>query len=241
MRPQYQVIKHHICEHIEAGEWEAGHKVPSDNLLAAEFGVSRMTANRALRELSDEGVVARIAGVGTFVAEQIPQTPLLEVKNIADEIEERGQRHSSKVISMTAALASNAIASQLEVAKGSDIYRSVIVHYENGIPVQLEDRHVNAALVPEYIEQDFTSMTPNVYLTAVAPITEAEHVIEAILPDSRAQKLLEIEAAQPCLLVRRRTWAGALISVSRLIHPGHRYRIGGRFVPQKPSSFSKEN
>ena len=63
-----------------------GDRVPSENELVESMNVSRMTANRALRELNDEGYVERIAGRGTFVADYRSQSHLLEVQNIADEI-----------------------------------------------------------------------------------------------------------------------------------------------------------
>jgi GntR family histidine utilization transcriptional repressor len=102
--------------------------------------------------------------------------------------------------------------------------------------VQLEDRWVNATLVPGYIQQDFSTITPNAYLTEMAPLTEVEHVIEAIVPDASTRKLLKIDAGQPCLLVHRRTWSGPIVSSARLIHPGNRYRMGGRFVPERRQS-----
>jgi len=52
--PAYQEIKDHILTRIHAGEWKEGDQVPSENELAREFKVARMTVNRALRELTAE-------------------------------------------------------------------------------------------------------------------------------------------------------------------------------------------
>ena len=233
MRPQYQKIKEHIVHHIDDGQWNTGHRVPSDNELAAQFSVSRMTATRAMRELTDAGILTRIAGVGTFVAEHIPQAPLFEIKNIADEIEGRGHQYSAKIHILKEEQAGENIALELEVPTGTKVFHSLLVHFENSVQVQVEDRYVNAALIPGYIDQDFTRITPNAYLVSVAALTEVEHIIEASMPDAKTRKLLAIEAGQPCLLVHRRTWSGPLISTARLIHPGNRYRMGGRFVPER--------
>jgi GntR family transcriptional regulator, histidine utilization repressor len=239
--PQYQKIKQYVCEFVESGQWLAGHRIPSDNMFAEQFSVSRMTANRALRELTDEGILTRIVGVGTFVAESIPQTPLFEIKNIADEIRSRGHRYSAQLQWLERKIATKEAAVELEVATDSTIFHSLVVHCENETPVQLEERYVNPSLAPHYMEQDFSQITPNEYLVKVAPLTEAEHVIEAVLPDATTQRLLSIEATQPCLLIHRRTWSGnALASSARLIHPSSRYRMGGRFVPdRKPMSLGK--
>jgi GntR family histidine utilization transcriptional repressor len=237
VRPRYLVIKEHISELIDSGQWKVGRRTPSDNQIAEQFGVSRMTANRALKELTDAGLLKRVAGVGTFVAEQIPQAPLFEIKNIADEIRSRGHQYSGRPQQLVHLPATRDIALELEIAADTTVFHSLVVHCENDIPVQLEERYVNPALVPHYIEQDFSLVTSNEYLSEVLPCTAAEHIIEATLPDKRTQQLLDIEPDQPCLLLRRRTWSGSDIAcMARLTHPSNRYRLGGHFIPSsKPA------
>jgi GntR family histidine utilization transcriptional repressor len=233
VKPQYQKLKSYIKVRIDEGLWQEGHRVSSENELAEQFGVSRMTANRALKELSGEGVLTRVPGVGTFVAKYIPQAPLFEIRNIADEIRDRGHNYSAELALLVREAADQEVAAALELPVGAEVFHSVVIHRENGIPVQLEDRHVNPALVPHYIEQDFIAITPNEYLMDVAPLTEAEHIIEAILPDAKTRQRLDLDEHVPCILLRRRTWSGAAIaSNAQLVYPGNRYRLGGRFVPE---------
>lgn len=232
MKPQYQKLKQYVTDRIDRGEWVEGSRVASDNELATQFGVSRMTANRALRELTSEGVLTRVSGVGTFVAAQLPQVPLLEVRNIADEIRERSHQYASRLIALKTVKASEEFAQRLGVEHGARVFYSLLIHLENDIPVQLEERWVNPLAAPEYLKQDFSAVTPYEYLMKVAPLTEAEHIVEAILPDTDTRQHLEIGAKTACLLVHRRTWSGDIVvSAADLIHPGNRYRMGGRFVP----------
>src|SRR6185312_4672513 len=97
---RYLQVKKFVLARISAGTLAVGDRVPSENELVRELDVSRMTANRALRELAAEGVLVRVAGVGTFVAEQRVQAHPLEVRNIADEIRSRGHQHTAKVIAL---------------------------------------------------------------------------------------------------------------------------------------------
>ena len=97
MQPLYMQVKEHILDNIQSGTWAAGSRVPSENELVESFGISRMTANRALRELSADGYLARVPGVGTFVKEQTARTSLMELRNIAEEIAARGHKHSSRL------------------------------------------------------------------------------------------------------------------------------------------------
>lgn len=228
--PLYQQVKDLILGRICNGDWPEGHRVPSENELTRELGFSRMTVHRALRELTAEGWLTRVRGLGTFVAGSKPQSPLLELHNIADDIASRGHRHASEVHILRAERADEAVARGLGVPRGARVFHSLIVHRENGVPVQLEERHVNPEAAPDYLEQDFTALTPNQYLMRAAPLAEAEHVLEAVLPDIRTQRLLRIGPGEPCLLLHRRTWSGGrAVTQARLIHPGSRYRLGGRF------------
>ena len=67
--PFYEKVKQAISEKIHSGVWRPHDRIPSEAELVAQFGFSRMTINRALRELTDEGLLVRLQGVGTFVAE----------------------------------------------------------------------------------------------------------------------------------------------------------------------------
>jgi len=228
---KFTLIKQYICQQIEAGDWEQNRKVPSENELAEQFSVSRMTARRALQELTDEGVLVRSQGAGTFVATFKSQSSLLEIRNIADEIFERGHQHSAEIIQLTKTVVTNELAILLNLNTAEDVYYSEILHFENEEPIQLEQRYVNATLVPEYIKQNFNQVTPHEYLTLEAPLTEATHEIEAILADERVAELLHINKTKPCLQVKRRTWSSTgVVSLAILTSPGDKYRLGSRLV-----------
>ncbi len=203
-------------------------RVPSENALVKSLGVARMTANRALRELSDEGCVVRLADVGTFVANARPHSDVLKVRNIADEIRARGHVHTAQVIMLEGLEADQQPTEKLELRRGSRLFHSLILHLESGNPIQLEDRFVCPVLAPDYLDQDFTKITPNVYLTKVAPLHTAEHVVQAIMPSSATRKLLKIAADETCLQIRRRTWTeGRPVSLAELNHPGTAYDLTG--------------
>ncbi|GGD70134.1 MULTISPECIES: histidine utilization repressor [Rhizobium] len=227
--PLYAGVKQVILDRIHSGEWPPKYRVPSENELVVELGVSKMTANRALRELANEGELVRIQGVGSFVAERKGYSALFEVRNIAEEIAERGHVHEASVVVLAQETASPEVADALELPIGAAVFHSLIVHSENGVPVQIEDRFVHPEAAPEYLDQDFSTLTPNAYLTAAAPLSGSEHVVEAAMPQAWECKLLTIMKSEPCLTIRRRTWsAKQVVSTARLVYPGHRYRLEAR-------------
>jgi GntR family histidine utilization transcriptional repressor len=230
--PLYQRVKDGILRRISVGEFLPGSRIPSEHEIVAAQGVSRMTANRALRELTSEGILVRVQGVGTFVAIRKPYSALVEIKSIADEIAARGGRHRAEIRTLRAETAPGSLAELLGLSAGARVFHSVIVHWENEIPVQLEDRYVNPAVAPDYLAQDFARVTPSEYLLNVTALSEIEHVIEAMPPDRALCRLLKIEMDEPCLVLRRRTWSGPHIAtMARFVHPGSRYQLGSRFRP----------
>lgn len=227
--PRYQMIKDFISQAIRDRSWPADTKIPAETELAKKFGVSRMTANRAIKELVAAGLLVRHQGLGTFVSTVQAESPLLEIRNIADEIRARHHVYSNELYRLDEVQADEQLSARLGLIKGAAAFHSMILHKENGQPIQLEDRFVNAAIVPDYAGQDFSTITPSQYLSDLFPLSEIEHVVEAIQPAPLEQQLLKISATTPCLLVNRRTWSsGHLISCARLVHPGMLYRLASR-------------
>src|SRR5271156_2381396 len=172
LQPLYLQVKRHILDNIGSGKWGTSTRVPSENDIVKSFGVSRMTANRALRELQDEGVLVRIAGVGSFVADRQAHAHPLEIRGIDTEIRERGHVHRSEVVSLERIRAVAELAEDFGVAPRTELYCSLIVHFENDRPIQLEDRYVLPQLAPDYLRMDFKQTTPHEYLIQVAPLQQ---------------------------------------------------------------------
>jgi GntR family histidine utilization transcriptional repressor len=228
-QPLYLQVKQLILDGIRAGEWD-DKRLPSEQYLVDRLNVSRMTVHRALRELKSEGILVRVPGRGTFVSSEKPRSTLLETQDIAEEIRSRGSDYRCGVEILEPVKADRETAAALELKPGDMVYHSLIVHEENGAPLQLEERWINPRVAPGYIDQDFTRFTPHAFLTRTASISEVEHVLHAIRPDERVQRYLQISKDDPCLLLVRRTWAGAVVATrSFFIYPGDRYSLGGRY------------
>jgi GntR family histidine utilization transcriptional repressor len=230
--PPYARVKQHLKQGLAAGRWPPGALMPSEAELVAEFGVSRMTVNRALRELQAEGLVARTQGVGTFAAPLHRVSSTLTIRDLHEEIEARGHRHEARVIEQRAVRSATALAGQLGVAPGSTVFHVVIVHAENGVPIQFEDRWVNPACAPGFLEHDFTRITPTQALFRSTALWRAQYSIEAARPTPQEALQLQIAADEPCLVIVRRTFTrDAVITLARLVHPGRHYLLEGQFQP----------
>ena len=190
-----------------------------------------MTARRALQELAEQGVIVRNQGAASYVASLKSQSSMLAIRNIADEILERGHQHKAQVLQLEKIIADKVVAANLGVSPGTEVFHSVILHFENAQVLQLEERFVNPKVAPDYLAQDFERQTSHDYLSQKLPLTEAEHLVEAIVPDSELQDLLNIQEGTACLRVTRRTWSKkASVSYAILTHPGDRYRLGSHLT-----------
>jgi len=231
-RPIYRKIKAFIEEQILSGAWQRDMQIPSENQFVEILGISRMTVHRALRELTADGHLMRLQGVGTFVAAPKAHSALLEIRSIAEEIAARGGTHTSQLHLLEEEPASTHLVTAMGLPPRARIYHSITVHRDSGLAVQLSDRYVNPTFAPDYIKQDFSQITPSEYLLKVAYPDEVEHTIEAAMPDAQMQSLLEMDSSEPCLILHRMTWVNGLLAAnSRLVWPGSRHSVGGRFRP----------
>ncbi|MFM0741777.1 histidine utilization repressor [Paraburkholderia xenovorans] len=227
--PLYEQIKQYVLDRIANGTYRPGEKIPSENELVTVFGTSRLTVNRALRELSNNGVLQRLHGVGTFVAQPKAASTFIHLHNIADDIRSRGQNLTIRVHDLTRVRPNAEVAARMETTRRDALFHSLIVYCADGIPVQLEDRFVAPSFAPDYLRQDFTQKSTTDYLQSIAQPTSAEHEMQAINPDTTEASLLEVNEVEPCLLVTRKTWVSSSVTTfTRFLHPGSRHTFFSR-------------
>ena len=229
--PIYQQIKKTIAQRISNGDWVAGQKLPSENELVNALEVSRMTINRALRELTQQGLINRVHGLGSFVADLPRHASLIELQDIALEVSVSGRQYRTKIILQENRKADADIARQMQVETNSDLFYLEVVHYQDELPIQHETRYVNPGLVPEFIHQDFSQKTSTAYLLQQFRPDEMEHIVRAVIAEPAIRKHLKINLDEPCLQLNRRTWLNAqVVTQVTLTYPGSRYDLGARYA-----------
>ncbi|HCI77180.1 MULTISPECIES: UTRA domain-containing protein [unclassified Psychrobacter] len=254
--PAYQRIKNAILDNIHSGKWQAGNSISTEMALAKEFGVSRMTVNRALKELSEERVLERRQGSGTFVAQQQFNHTFVEVRNIAQDLKSANRDYQAQVVSkriLTAAMLDDELRRKFDINKvavssntnadttvmddstGADsssdvavLYEVKIIHFADGQPIQFEERWVDAQKVPEFIEQDFSVVNTSDYLIAKSPLERGSYTIRALAAPDEIAALLQIAPQSPTLVLRRQTYsAGRVLTFVKMWHAGDRYQFSG--------------
>jgi GntR family histidine utilization transcriptional repressor len=231
--PIYQQVKLYILKLINDDTWQKDRKLPSEHELVKILSASRMTINRALRELANEGYINRVAGVGSFAAEAKPASHPLEIRNIAEEIVARGHTHSCKVIKIGEARATPEVAIQFAIAPGSRLFHSQVLHFESDRAIQFEDRFVLPTFAPDYLKIEFDKTTTNEYLLKVSPsIEKVEQTIAAEQSSEELKKLLVLSEHEPSLILTRKTWVNnEVVTFSRLYHPAFNFQFSSHYKP----------
>lgn len=243
--PAYQRIKNAILDNIHSGKWQAGNAISTEMALAEEFGVSRMTVNRALKELSEERVLERRQGSGTFVAQQQFNHTFVEVRNIAQDLKSANRDYQAQVVSKRAITASMlddemrgkfdldtaVVSSDSEdtcISEIAVLYEVKIVHFADGQPIQFEERWVDAKKVPQFLEQDFSVVNTSDYLIAKSPLERGSYTIRAVAAPDEIANALQVAPQSPTLVLRRQTYsAGRVLTFVKMWHAGDRYQFTG--------------
>ncbi len=229
-QPLFKKIQDFIKQQIVEQKYLPNTKIPTETEFAKMFKTSRQTVNKALRDLVLEGLVERFPRSGTFVKQKIAQTSILELKNIAVEVQQRGNLYSCELLKLQEIKADDMVANIMNLVKDQKVYMSEMIHKENGVPVRFDIRYVKPSLVPDYLKQDFDTITPSLYLQRFCPVEQVSNVIEAVLANDMLLKYLEISRDEPCLLISRIvTSQKQIASYSKLFYPSSRYKLTSTF------------
>jgi GntR family transcriptional regulator, histidine utilization repressor len=232
--PLHQRIRSDIEARIRSGEWEPGHKAPTEAELMDQYGCARMTVNKAMTALVEAGLIVRRKRAGSFVARPKVHAPVLNIPDIQSEIVARGEAYAFRLLSRVVRAADRDSADEVELAAGGKLLELEGVHDAGGRPFALERRLVSLKAAPEMEAADFDAAAPGAWLLEHVAWTEAESRIGAINADAEDARLLALDEGTACLVVDRRTWReGQHVTRVRQIFPGEAYDLVARFGPHQ--------
>lgn len=222
-------IRHDIETRIMSGAWEAGHRIPPEHALMADYACSRMTVSKAISALVDRGLVERRKRAGSFVAAPTVHRASLDIPDIAAEIEGLGRAHSLDMLDRIERQATADDRTLLAIVRGP-VLALRCLHRADGSPFVIEERRINLTIVPEARGIDFTRESPGRWLLGHVPWTDAQHRITAIAADANVAATLALAEGAPCLSIERWTWRTAeRITYVRQLYPGD-HALTARFI-----------
>jgi GntR family histidine utilization transcriptional repressor len=225
----YKTVKSNMLSRITGQEWAPGDLIPNEEDLAREYGCSRATVNRALRELAEAGLVERRRKAGTRVARRGSRGAVFQIPIVRAEIEGGGRRYGYVLLHRSKLFADSELSGRLDVPKDTPVLFLRCLHLADGEPYQLENRWISLAAVPGAEDVGFETVGPNEWLVSEIPYTRAEHIFSAATPSGDERDRLRLRPDEPVFVIERRTWlADQPVTYVRLSHIGSSYRMVSR-------------
>ncbi|MQY06306.1 GntR family transcriptional regulator [Actinomadura macrotermitis] len=222
--PKHYVVKVRLAELCdELGE---GAPLPPERELAARFEVSRVTLQKAVRELVIDGRLQTRRGSGTFVAGPKLVQPLA-LTSYTEGIRSQGLEPGRRLVGLAEQPAGTELAERLRIAEGDPVIHLERVLLADGEPVGLESTYLPAARHPRLLEV----LDPEQSLYACLKdrlgvvFARAEEVIETVLATPREALLIGVNPAVPMLLLHRVSYgpAGEPLERVRVMYRGDRF------------------
>jgi GntR family transcriptional regulator len=206
--PKYRLIADSLATEISTGRLKAGDQIPSERVIAEEFGISRMTVRQALRHLAERGLVETRVGQGTFVGAPAIQQQLSTLTGFTEEMERQGRSAASLVVEAARRPPEAETAAALGLPAQAEVWRITRVRLADGEAVAIETTEISAAMAPDLLQRADLART-SLYGTlrahyALTPAT-AEQTLAAASADPSVAATLGIPVGAPVLRLTRLT------------------------------------
>ena len=224
--------RHVVHKHVQVREYvrellqgaPPGHPAPSERELVHQFGVARMTVRQALDALVGEGLLERIPGRGTFVAQR-RAAEVARLTSFTEDMQRRGHVAGSRTVVARLEAAGPGVARALEITEGDPIIHWQRVRTADGSPMCVEDAYLPATLVPGMLEHLPESLYAELTARGLEP-TWGEDSVDAGVAGAAEARLLELAPGAPVLRVARRAFADRTpVSVSRSTYRADKFTL----------------
>ncbi len=197
--PLYHQIKEIFKKKIEAGEYQRGDRIPSENELSEMLEVSKPTIRKAIEELANEGYVHRLQGRGTFVTgTKIDQGFIGNLEGYSEEMKRRDINFTSRVLDKKIIKADEELANKLEIEIGKEVVKLTRLRFIEGDPIIITTSYLPHQKVPGILNYDFREVS--LYSTIEKEynyyIEKAYRSFEPRLVNEDEAELLEMEKGE---------------------------------------------
>jgi len=204
--PKHEQLRARLTE--LAARLPAGSPLPGERQLCVEHGVSRITVREAIGQLVSEGVLVRVRGKGTFVAERAARSRL-HLASFHEDMRRMGLRPSTAVLSVVRAVPPPATARALELAAGEPAFHVRRLRLADDQPMSLDDAWYAAFLLPDLDREDLTGSLYTLLAERYGcTIDRAEQTVRAAEADRETAQVLGLSARQPLLAFDRVSYSG---------------------------------
>lgn len=227
--PLHTQLEEIFGDKIAKGDWEPGHRIPSENELTLIFGVSRMTVRGVLTRMVDAGLVRRVPGKGTFVA--IPKITAVPpaYQGVREQLEVLGYDTATQLLHFNVGPAPAPVRHALGLDAEEPVHEIVRVRTVNDVPVSLHHSWVPVRIAPDLRAHNVETEQLCVILArhfgfAMARVDER---LEAVGADREQAQRLSVQPGRPVLVLEDTIFddLGRAFEHSRVVFSGDKIRL----------------
>jgi GntR family transcriptional regulator len=229
--PLYIKIRESLREKIISGELERGQRLPAEDELAIQYGVSRMTVRQGISELINDGLVYRRHGVGTFVSYPHIERDHSKLTNFFDNSHLQGIKAQVKILKIEVVPASLKIAQALMITNRDLVINIETLRLADGVEITLHDAYIPQLLFPDLTKENVETLDVqnlwSIYEQHGFPVSRAVQKLEARLANSRLAETLNIKTGAPILYKERTVYAddGTPVEFTYCFNRGDMYSL----------------
>ncbi|MCP5082155.1 MAG: UTRA domain-containing protein [Alphaproteobacteria bacterium] len=223
VRLSWKNVRDAIHERILDSTYGPGDKLPKDARLAEELGCARTTVQRAMRDLSDSGIVERRRKGGTHVRLDPVTRATLDIPITRREVEQNDAVYGYQLVKKVSAKIPPSIAANFELSTPTTMLHIEALHLADQRPYIYEDRWVSEHTVPEIADVDLSTESANEWLVRNRPYSRCDLRFFAIKASEYHAKLLDTSPNEALLVMERTTWIGKnpITTVKAVSTPGY--------------------
>lgn len=228
-QPLHVQFENIVRQKIENEEWASNSIIPSENELSKIYGISRMTVRGVLNRIVSAGLLYRVPGKGTFVAEEKIESRPLSYMGIREQLEQMGYQITTRLLGIDGIEAPARMAKLLELPKHARVYKLLRVRSIKGQPLSIHVSHIPQALVPGLEERDLlgTQLCDILEREYKHPILRQVEILESVLPSAEEAEILKLNDSFPLLQLENifYTHNNVPLEYSRVVFRGDKIKI----------------
>jgi GntR family transcriptional regulator len=203
--PLYAMIKRELLSKIERGTWEIGRRLPSEDELEEQYGVSRGTIRRALYEMELEGYISRMSGKGTFVTRVAPklEKTLGEITSFTQQLSRAGFEPTTRVLFAGVVKASDAdgrVQEGFGIPANAEVIHIKRLREGGGIPFAIQSAYLRPDLCPGILEEDLTHLFKLYEEKYSRRMMTADEIIRVSGASTEEAELLKMDPGAPVII-----------------------------------------
>lgn len=223
--PLYKQLIKKLRSDITAGVYPVHSRIPSEQELCTTYGVSRVTVRKALHELTQEGLLKRHQGKGTFVGMPRIRKDLRGMNSFHEACRMMGCEAGTRLVHAAMVHASEEDVQELMLAPEDEVVEIVRLRLADGMPVMLETNH----FAPSFQSLLSADLTGSLYALLQEQHIEAAqgiHDISLCYATPAQAKLLDVSAGDALLCLHEVVFD----QHGQPLHISHQVIRGDRFT-----------